>query len=155
MTNKRTGWFQIVRAQWSYFSALGAAFLFTSYALAGFVTWQNGAQSIFEYVLAFMDPSLGAVAFLALSALVPSLTMGKQFSLIHAATLPTVYLALVVVLKSALGNTFDSLQRFEELERFDLMWTNAKFVLGVWLALFLVMLTCLAFRSRGESSEKP
>ena len=155
MSQDRLGWWQQVRAQWPYYSVVSALFLFVSFGCVGFVAWQRGANHFLEYVLAFMDPAMGAMAFLVAATLSPALTAGKPFSSVHIGTLPLTFLTLIVVLKSAFNDAYSGMQRFADLERYDLLWQSIPFLMITWVGLCVSMVLVAGARSRSTAADKP
>ena len=113
-----------------------------------FVAWQNGANSALGYLLGIVDPALVATLMIASCLVAPGAFLGTSFRGVHILTLPTLFVSGVAAMKIVGSQTPWIVRRYEDVQRFDLIWTNWKFLLIVWgiMCLTLAMLGALRFR---------
>lgn len=131
---------------WLY-AALTATVLFAVAAFCGvFVAWQNGADSTWGYMLGVVDPALVAILMFLSCVVAPGAYLGRAFRGVHVVTLPTLFVSGVAAMKIVGGQSLSIVRRFENVQRFDLIWTNWKFLFIVWGIMCLTIALLGVFR---------
>ena len=152
LRSREEPWIQEVGKTWPY-AALSAIILFAVAAFCAlFVVWQNGASSVWGFVLGVVDPALIAVLMILSCIVAPGAFLGNAFKGVHVITLPTLFVCGVAAMKIVEGQTPSAMRRFGDVQRFDLIWTNWRFLLVVWgiMCLTLVMLGALRIGRANE-----
>ena len=138
-TSAEKSWKSRVKAYWPYATS-STSILFVACVLFGwFVSWQAGASGWRSYVLAAMDPAVGALGLLAVCLLAPDVFAGKRYRMPHTLSLPTLYLALVYASKALSEFSGSGVRGVEGAGRYDLVWFNPGVILEAWAVLVVIM----------------
>lgn len=146
-------WRKDVRRAWPYASIVAIILFAVGSFSVAFVAWQNGADSFLGYLLGIVDPALVATLMIASCLVAPGAYLGRSFRGVHVLTLPTLFVGGVAAIKIVGGQTPSIVRRYEDVQRFDLIWTNWKFLLIVWciMCLTIALLGALRF---GEAHDR-
>lgn len=140
-------WKGELKEVWAYATTVTTALFFTSTLIAWFVTWQVGATHFSGYVLAAVDPALASLFMILICLVRPVVFSGRQFAFPHTFALPTVFIALIYGFK-LLSRDIATIQRYETIEKFDLIWLDPSKVLFVWIGMILVLSAIGVFKSK-------
>ena len=145
-------WSQEVRKAWPYATQTAMILFAVAAFSAAFVAWQNGAQSTLGYVLGVVDPALVATLMIVSCVFAPGAYLGSAFRGVHVVTLPTLFVSGVAAMKIIGSQTPSIVRRFDNVQRFDLIWTNWKFLFIVWgiMCLTIALLGALRYSQAPE-----
>ena len=135
------------------YAALIAAILFAVAAFCGaFVAWQNGANTASGYLLGIVDPALVSILMFLSCVVAPGAYLGSAFRGVHVVTLPTLFVSGVAAVKIIGSQTPSIVRRFDNVQRFDLIWSNWKFLFIVWgvMCLTIALLGALRYSHAPE-----
>jgi hypothetical protein len=146
-------WASRLRSVWPYAVFASVLCFLSTGGVGAFVAWRGGASDSLSFALALLDPALATLAFLGVSVAVPTVFVGKPYNLVHALTLPTVFLSLIYGIKSMGRFSGANAQRIEDALRTDLMWLVPAVVFQAWIVTVLVFLFVGAVVPKGGDVE--
>ena len=145
LSTMRPSWKKRVAEVWPYATTVTTV-MFTVCAVGGvFIAWQSGAKTLFGYIVALVDPSVAGIAMLAVCAVFPDVFLGSRYRLPHVLSLPTLYLVLIFGIKAVSQSAAFALRRFEDTDRYDLIWLQPPVLIEAWIALVVVLSSIGAF----------
>lgn len=130
--------------------AAGSFLCLISFVASGVAAWQGGASTWVSLASSALPAAWATLIFVPILLLVPSLTEADGYTFPQNFTLPAIFMALLLMVRSFMTSTPSGLVAFGDHARFDSLWNSPPFLITVFVLQVVLLSASQALRPKSS-----